>query len=213
MTADVDGDGAGDEPPPSVEVSSESGGEEPEPSGDEGDGSELACGVCGPATAASGGAGVAEGGDAAGAPFGGRRVLRQVPSAAPPGNLRERGKEVESQSQKEEEFGRYFGRLVSEWNPCFDEDGRPYRYLWDEEVGAHDVEVLAGEGGGASPQPREPERYRLRELLDEVLRSVEAGGVVDLDPVRALVGRLVQSSARHVHRGGSMEPPKFGRDA
>ena len=44
------------------------------------------------------------------------------------------------QAAMEEEFFQYFGELVSEWNPCFSTDGRA-RYTWDEEIGAHDVEV------------------------------------------------------------------------
>ena len=68
-------------------------------------------------------------------------------SAALPENLQGKGNDVESQRQKEEEFWAYFGRLVSEWNPCFDEDGM-LRYVWDDEVGAHDIE-LAGDSGDA----------------------------------------------------------------
>ena len=40
----------------------------------------------------------------------------------------------------EEAFWEFFGDKVSEWNPCFSESGVA-RFFWDEEVGAHDVDV------------------------------------------------------------------------
>ena len=55
-----------------------------------------------------------------------------------PENMRERNAEVQSQSAMEAAFAEYFGELVSEWNPLFDERGR-MRFLWHEDVGAHDV--------------------------------------------------------------------------
>ena len=55
---------------------------------------------------------------------------------------------VQLRSQAEEDIAAYFEDLVSEWNPCFSSDGR-CRFFWDEEVGAHDVELL------------EPERVQL----------------------------------------------------
>lgn len=54
------------------------------------------------------------------------------------------------QSQLEEQFAEFFEGIVSEWNPCFTDGGR-WRYKWDDEVGAHDVEMDAdamGEGTG-----------------------------------------------------------------
>ena len=68
------------------------------------------------------------------------------------------------QSQKEEEakfaefFCERFGDLVSEWNPVCTPEGR-VRFVWDDDVGAHDVIVegqeeaasarrAAGAGGG-----------------------------------------------------------------
>ena len=147
-----------------------------------------------------------EGGAAPRRSLGGRRVLKPTPSAALPENLREKAKDVESQRQKEEEFWAYFGRLVSEWNPCFDDDGE-FRYVWDAEVGAHDVEVGQSEGGDMA-QPSEPERVRLREVLDGVLSKAELGEDLDLEPIRSLVGKLVQTSGRHTDHG--REPPKIG---
>ena len=71
----------------------------------------------------------------------GRRQLALQPTMPRlPDTLHPRNAGVQSQSAMEEEFFQYFGELVSEWNPCFSTDGRA-RYTWDEEIGAHDVEV------------------------------------------------------------------------
>ena len=56
-------------------------------------------------------------------------------------------------------------------------------------------------------QPTEPERTRLREVLEDVLGAAELGQPLDLEPLRKLVGRLVQSSGRHMEHG--REGPKF----
>ena len=53
--------------------------------------------------------------------------------------LTDRNVEVSKQSDLEKRFAEFFGRLVSEWNPCYSETGQ-CRYRWDEEIGAHDVE-------------------------------------------------------------------------
>ena len=129
------------------------------------------------------------------------------PSAELPENLQNKTKDVESQRQKEDEFWAYFGRLVSEWNPCFDDDGM-CRYVWDEEVGAHDVEVAGGRGEDSLAQPAEPERVRLREVLDKVLADSELDKPLDLEPVRSLVGKLVQTSGRHTDH--AKDPPRIG---
>ena len=114
-------------------------------------------------------------------------------------------------SEKEKEFWQYFQRLVTSWNPCYDDEGR-FRYVWDEEVGAHDVHVVDDIAGVPQPaQPKEPERTRLREVLDRVLGSAVEGEALDLEPIRSLVGKLVQSSVRHKDHGS--EGPKFGVDA
>ena len=97
--------------------------------------------------------------------------------------------------------------MVSEWNPCFDDDGR-FRYVWDEDVGAHDVQVLEGDWDEAFAQPLAPERTRLREVLDRVLGAADRGEKLALEPLRSLVGKLVQSSGRHTDHG--KHPPKIG---
>jgi len=132
-----------------------------------------------------------------------QRSTASVPDAENAGAVGESVK-AEKRSDKEEEFWQYFKKLVFEWNPCFDDDGR-FRYVWDEEVGAHDVHVLSE--GGANSQPAESERTRLREVLDDVFRAAESGDPLDLEPLRKLVGRLVQSSGRHQEHG--REGPKF----
>ena len=37
----------------------------------------------------------------------------------------------------------FFGRMVKEWNPTYT-DGGEWRYKWDEEIGAYDVDVVVG---------------------------------------------------------------------
>ena len=104
--------------------------------------------------------------------------------------------DVQLQAQTKHVFAEYFGGLVSEWNPCYDADGN-VRYFWDEEVGAHDVEVTGGVNAAC------PERARLRTVLDRVFREEELDAKtgqakpVDLTPVRRLVAALVESSGRH----------------
>ena len=44
------------------------------------------------------------------------------------------------QSSLEQQFAEFFEGIVSEWNPCFSSDGR-WRYKWDSEIGAHDVDL------------------------------------------------------------------------
>ena len=83
-----------------------------------------------------------------------------------------------------------FCDLVSEWNPTYSEDGEA-RFLWDEEVGAHDVFASMTTGDA-------PERVNLRALLDEALQGE---GPVDLGPVRRLVAALVRKSGRHDMHG------------
>ena len=43
------------------------------------------------------------------------------------------------------EFWKFFRHKISEWNPCHIEDDGRVRYRWDEDVGAHDVEVDVGD--------------------------------------------------------------------
>ena len=120
---------------------------------------------------------------------------------------KKREEKAQKRSDAENAFWEYFQRLVSEWNPCFDDEGR-FRYVWDGDVGAHDVHVIEDSDGPA--QPREPERVRLREVLDRVLGSAVDGEPIDLEPIRSLIGKLVQSSGRHKDHG--REGPKIGVD-
>ena len=96
---------------------------------------------------------------------------------------------------KETEFWNYFSKLVSEWNPCFSDEGAE-RFVWDAAVGAHDVDFS------------EPERSCLRAVLDKVFADADATGDLDLTPVRELLSALVQTSARHTLH--LMGPPKLG---
>ena len=126
---------------------------------------------------------------------------------------------------KEKVFWEYFQNKVSEWNPCYGEQ-EDFRFSWDEEVGAHDVEVdLQGVSGtgGEDPHVRldgfcpdvasTPHTVRLRGLLEKVL--LEADGTpraeVDLNPVRQLVASLVNNGQRHDRH--STHAPDFKKDA
>jgi hypothetical protein len=113
-----------------------------------------------------------------------------------------------------------FAELLSTWNPCFSEDG-VCRFDWDEDVGAHDVQVSQIEPPGEtlsiysevwaqSKVPhRWPERVSLSGLLSEVLGADgEERAEVDVQPLRRLVSALVQTSARHGVHG--KDPPRFG---
>ncbi|MCP4741220.1 MAG: hypothetical protein GY871_03180, partial [Actinomycetales bacterium] len=105
-----------------------------------------------------------------------------------------------ARAEKEVEFARYFERVVSEWNPCFDEDGNA-RFQWDDDVGAHNVEVWGDMAATC------PERVNLRAYLDAVLSAGDRGEPVDLQPVRRLVSALVQRSARHTMHGYQKPKP------
>ena len=72
-----------------------------------------------------------------------KRELRAQASAMSfPDVLYEQNGHKQQQSEMERVVARYFGELVSEWNPCF--DGRSnVRFVWDEDGGAHDVELVA----------------------------------------------------------------------
>ena len=110
---------------------------------------------------------------------------------------------MQNQSDMERVFAEYFGDLVSEWNPCCDDEGK-VRFFWDDGVGAHDLEVTGGVNASC------PERARLRSVLDGVFQA-PGDAKVDLTPVRRLVAALVQSSGRHkLHQMG---PPTIGKHA
>ena len=50
---------------------------------------------------------------------------------------------MSKQSDLENLFSDFFGGIVKEWNPCFTDAG-VCRYVWDAEIGAHDVELVTG---------------------------------------------------------------------
>ena len=147
-----------------------------------------------------------------------RQLAAQTTMRRLPDTLHPRNAGVQSQAAMEDEFWNYFGELVSEWNPCYSADGKA-RYTWDEEIGAHDVEVCLPCGGDSAGGTRglpqvdvmNPERTRLRVLLDAVLRDEQEGKPIDLQPVRRLVAALVQTSGRHTWHGTGR--PVLGKHA
>ncbi len=206
-----------DDKPPAVEVTltdeEESEAEDGAPAeeserGVAGDGDALMCGVCGESTEGADASANVHGAPKKRAKRKSSRLLKvqrstaSVPDA-PNARDAENAEKTEKRSDKEDQFWEYFKNLVYEWNPCFDDNGR-FRYVWDEEVGAHDVHVVGD--GAANAQPAEPERTRLREVLDEVFGAAAVGQPLNLEPLRKLVGRLVQSSGRHMEHG--KEGPK-----
>ena len=84
-------------------------------------------------------------------------------------------------------FWECFGDIVSEWNPCYSEEGH-VRYTFDGEVGAHNVEVDCTKDLVRD----EPIRVNLRAVLDKLFADEAAGRTLDLRPVRRLVASLVQ---------------------
>ena len=103
------------------------------------------------------------------------------------------------QSDLEKKFDEFFGRMVKEWNPCY-ADGGEWRYKWDDEIGAYDVDVVVGEepgatGGAETAEGKalravpaaSPERLNLRSLLDDVFDAkCEEKSEVDVQRVRRL---------------------------
>ena len=102
-----------------------------------------------------------------------RRKLKSRPTAeiatqqtVAPTKLLEDAAETPTLPEKSEEFWKFFRRLVSEWNPCFTEEGEQrVSFHWDPELEAHDIEVACADGVDS----REPCRTRLSEVLAEVL--------------------------------------------
>ena len=89
-------------------------------------------------------------------------LFQRTESEAAPGDEGAQDAEDVSVAEKEREFWRFFKGLVSEWNPCFAEDGQQrVSFQWDENVGAHDIEVSWAEG----VDPAAPSRARLSEVL------------------------------------------------
>ena len=150
----------------------------------------------------------------------GARLQRAVQGVRDFGVLKPEIEHVDLQSRLEEEFGKFFHGVVSEWNPCYDDAGL-CRYRWDEDVCAHDVTVEVGSPESSSRLPEssegrarrlvhgaEPERLNLKSVLDEVYsRGHDFAGAVDVQPLRRLVAALVNRVARHTRHG--MGPPKL----
>ena len=65
------------------------------------------------------------------------------------GTQKEHNNNVKNQSDMEHAFGTYCKDIVSEWNPCYDHDGNE-RFKWDEDIGAHNVEVDVAESGSVA---------------------------------------------------------------
>ena len=106
----------------------------------------------------------------------------------------------QSQKTMEKLFWEHFGDKVSEWNPCYTDDGH-VRYSFDKDVGAHNVEVDCE----TDLVKQEPVRVNLRAMLDEFFADEAAGRPLDLKPLRRLVAALLQGSGRHDRHG--MGPP------
>ena len=96
---------------------------------------------------------------------------------------------------KTREFGTYFRRIVSEWNPCFTEDGRQrVSFFWDDDMESHDVECCGPE---VEEGAVEPSRESLGDLLRAVLKDEAADRSVDLTAIRRFVSKVVMSAGRH----------------
>ena len=132
----------------------------------------------------------------------------------------EDAEETESLEKKTDEFWKFFRYKVSEWNLCqIDDDGR-IRYRWDEDVGAHDVEVALDAGAMddtvcgvwledyCPDVAATPHTVRLRSVLERCLLDSETGqplAEVDLQPLRKLLAALVNCGNRHDRHG--LGPP------
>ena len=119
------------------------------------------------------------------------------------GGAAEEGGEEGAQSLKamEKAFWECFGEKVSEWNPCYSDEGR-VRYSFHRDVGAHNVEV----DGEEDLVRGEPIRVNLRAMLDQFFADESAGRPLDLRPLRRLVASLVQVAGRHDRHGEG--PPR-----
>ena len=128
--------------------------------------------------------------------------------------MKPENEDVQTQSWLETQFAKFFKGIVSEWNPCFTEDGQ-LRYRWDEELGEHDMEVdrasLEGTSEGQARlevDVRAPDRINLRSLLDGVFTAGDEAACLDVQRVRRLVALLVNRVARHTKHG--VQAPKLG---
>ena len=132
--------------------------------------------------------------------------------------------EAETLDDKTQAFWEFFKGKLSEWNPCHIDDDGQVRFRWDEDVGAHDVEVDVSEsvGGDVAAAAGDtavedmmcgvclgeycpdvsttPHTVRLRSLLERLLVDEESGKPaeeVDLRPLRQLIAALVNCGNRH----------------
>jgi len=108
---------------------------------------------------------------------------------------------AQSLKAMEKAFWECFGDKVTEWNPCYSDEGR-VRYSFHRDVGAHNVEVDSGEDLVRG----EPIRVNLRAMLDQFFADEAAGRALDLRPLRRLVASLVQVAGRHDRHGEG--PPR-----
>ena len=76
------------------------------------------------------------------------------------GVLKPEHENVALQSVLEKRFYEFFGRVVSEWNPCYDDAGA-CRYTWDDEVGAFDVDLEMPDQAAAETPPAKRQTTRL----------------------------------------------------
>ena len=82
--------------------------------------------------------------------LGGVGVVRSVLAEQAGANLpawhvvHDRNSGVQTQSVLERRIADFFDLLVREWNPCRDDAGR-WRYRWDRELGAYDLEAVLPE--------------------------------------------------------------------
>ena len=120
--------------------------------------------------------------------------------------------QAQDKEDLQRKFDEFFGHMVSEWNPCFSEDGQ-CRYRWDEELGIPEPELALDMSSEGKAQRcvngQSPDRVNLRSVLDHVFQCAQPDlTTVDLQPVRRLVSALVQTVARHTKHG--MQAPKLG---
>ena len=70
-----------------------------------------------------------------------KKLLPPITEVAPGAGAQDQPKpSAVTKEATEEEFWKYFHDKVYEWNPCLGEGEEP-RFMWDEEVGAYDLEA------------------------------------------------------------------------
>ena len=72
-----------------------------------------------------------------------------------PGILKRSDAEGQDRSALQAEFDAFFSGIVSEWNPCYTDDGQ-CRYRWDAELGfpVPEVDVTAEESAATGQRVR-----------------------------------------------------------